>query len=55
MLEKIREFFAQGDSRVAVFVVSVVILLILRAAGFAGLAVFLALIYIMWFVSVDRR
>ncbi len=48
------EWFRAQDTRV-VFGAAVVLMLILRALGFASMAVFLALVYIMWFVSVGRR
>lgn len=37
------------------FIGAVIILVALRMLGYAGLSVFAALIYIMWFVSVGRR
>jgi hypothetical protein len=48
------DFFARADAAV-LFTLAVIAMLVLRAAGFASLSVFLALVYIMWFVSVGRR
>jgi hypothetical protein len=48
------DFFAKADSTV-LFVLAVTTMLLLRAMGMASLAVFLALVYIMWFVSAGRR
>lgn len=38
-----------------IFIGTVVFLMLLRMVGYAGLSVFVALIYIMWFVSAGRR
>lgn len=38
-----------------VFIAALILLVVLRMVGYAGLSVFVALIYIMWFVSVGRR
>ena len=48
------DFFRHADSTV-LFVLAVITMLVLRAMGMASLAVFLALIYIMWFVSVKNK
>jgi len=48
------DFFARADAAV-LFTLAVIGLVILRSMGFASLAVLLALIYIMWFVSVGRK
>ena len=48
------DFFAKADAAV-LFTLAVVTMLVLRATGFASLAVFLALVYIMWFVSVKNK
>jgi len=48
------DFFRRADSTV-LFVLAVITMLVLRAMGMASLAVFLALVYIMWFVSAGRR
>jgi len=48
------DFFRRADSTV-LFVLAVTAMVILRAMGMASLAVFLALVYIMWFVSAGRR
>ena len=48
------DFFAKADASV-LFTLAVTAIVILRAMGMASLAVFLALIYIMWFVSVKNK
>ena len=48
------DFFAKADAAV-LFTLAVIAMVILRASGLASLAVFLALIYIMWFVSVKNK
>jgi hypothetical protein len=48
------DFFAGADAAV-LFTLAVIAMVILRASGLASLAVFLALIYIMWFVSVKNK
>ena len=48
------DFFARADAAV-LFTLAVITMLVLRASGLASLAVFLALIYIMWFVSVKNK
>ena len=48
------DFFARADAAV-LFTLAVTAMVILRAMGMASLAVFLALIYIMWFVSVKNK
>ena len=48
------DFFARADAAV-LFTLAVIAMVILRASGLASLAVFLALIYIMWFVSVKNK
>jgi hypothetical protein len=48
------DFFARADAAV-LFTLAVTAMLVLRAMGMASLAVFLALIYIMWFVSVKNK
>ena len=48
------DFFTRADAAV-LFTLAVIAMLILRAMGMASLAVFLALIYIMWFVSVKNK
>jgi hypothetical protein len=48
------DFFRRADSTV-LFVLAVTAMVILRAMGMASLAVFLALVYIMWFVSVKNK
>jgi hypothetical protein len=48
------DFFAKADAAV-LFTLAVITMLVLRAMGMASLAVFLALIYIMWFVSVKNK
>ena len=48
------DFFARADAAV-LFTLAVITMLVLRAMGMASLAVFLALIYIMWFVSVKNK
>jgi hypothetical protein len=51
---RVIDFLRETDSAV-LFVLAVLAMVILRATGFASLSVFLALVYIMWFVSVGRR
>jgi len=53
-LHSVVDFFRHADSTV-LFVLAVTAMLVLRAMGMASLAVFLALIYIMWFVSVKNK
>jgi hypothetical protein len=48
------DFFARADAAV-LFTLAVTAMFILRAMGMASLSVFLALVYIMWFVSMGRR
>ena len=48
------DFFTRADASV-LFTLAVITMLVLRAMGMASLAVFLALIYIMWFVSVKNK
>ena len=48
------DFFTRADAAV-LFTLAVITMVILRAMGMASLAVFLALIYIMWFVSVKNK
>jgi len=48
------DFFARADAAV-LFTLAVITMVILRATGFASLSVFLALVYIMWFVSVKNK
>ena len=52
--QSVFDFFARADAAV-LFTLAVTAMLVLRAMGMASLSVFLALIYIMWFVSVGRR
>ena len=53
-LHSVVDFFRHADSTV-LFVLAVTAMLLLRAMGMASLAVFLALVYIMWFVSVKNK
>jgi hypothetical protein len=53
-LHSVVDFFRRADSTV-LFVLAVTAMLVLRAMGMASLAVFLALVYIMWFVSVKNK
>jgi hypothetical protein len=53
-LYSVVDFFRRADGTV-LFVLAVTAMLLLRAMGMASLAVFLALVYIMWFVSAGRR
>lgn len=55
MLDKIQNFMLDMDNRTGLFIAAVVVMFVLRAIGFSGLAMFLALIYIMYFVSVARK
>jgi hypothetical protein len=48
------DFFARADAAV-LFTLTVTAMLVLRAMGMASLSVFLALVYIMWFVSVKNK
>ena len=48
------DFFARADAAV-LFTLAVTAMVILRAMGMASLSVFLALVYIMWFVSVKNK
>jgi hypothetical protein len=48
------DFFTRADAAV-LFTLAVITMLVLRAMGMASLAVFLALVYIMWFVSVKNK
>ncbi len=48
------DFFARADAAV-LFTLAVITMVILRAMGMASLSVFLALVYIMWFVSVKNK
>lgn len=48
------DFFAGADAAV-LFTLAVIALIVLRAMGLGSLALFLALVYIMYFVSVGRR
>ena len=48
------DFFARADAAV-LFTLAVITMVILRAIGMASLSVFLALVYIMWFVSVKNK
>ena len=48
------DFFTRADAAV-LFTLAVITMLVLRAMGMASLAVFLALVYIMWFVSVKTK
>ena len=52
--QSVVDFFARADASV-LFTLAVITMLVLRAMGMASLAVFLALIYIMWFVSVKNK
>ena len=52
--QSVFDFFARADASV-LFTLAVTAMVILRAMGMASLAVFLALIYIMWFVSVKNK
>jgi len=51
---RVIDFLRETDSAV-LFVFAVTTMVILRATGFASLSVFLALVYIMWFVSVKNK
>jgi hypothetical protein len=48
------DFFTRADAAV-LFTLAVITMLVLRAMGMASLSVFLALVYIMWFVSVKTK
>lgn len=48
------DWFKQRED-VNVFIGAVIILIALRLFGYASLSVFVALVYIMWFVSAGRR
>ena len=48
------DFLARADAAV-LFTLAVIAMFILRAMGMASLSVFLALVYIMWFVSVKNK
>ena len=52
--QSVVDFFARADASV-LFTLAVTVMVILRAMGMASLSVFLALIYIMWFVSVKNK
>ena len=54
VFHRVIDFLRETDSAV-LFALAVTTMVILRATGFASLSVFLALVYIMWFVSVGRR
>jgi hypothetical protein len=52
--QSVFDFFARADAAV-LFTLAVIAMLVLRASGLASLSVFLALVYIMWFVSVKNK